>query len=70
MGVMSSSVYSPRDHVEESLPLPRGSQLIGEKIISKESNVNVRCIYTLALIRYQNGGTKCFRSLTILNLII
>ena len=24
MGVMSSSVYSPRDHVEESLPLPRG----------------------------------------------
>ena len=27
MGVMSSSVYSPRDHVEESLPLPRGKNL-------------------------------------------
>ena len=24
MGVMSSSVHSPRDHVEESLLLPRG----------------------------------------------
>ena len=25
MGVMSSSVHSPGDHVEESLPLPPGS---------------------------------------------
>ena len=35
MGVMSSSVYSPRDHDEESLPLPRGLSSVALSIQNK-----------------------------------
>ena len=39
MGVMSSSVHSPGDHVEESLPLPPGG---GWNVVTKEKKTKTR----------------------------